>query len=402
MPWTERSTVSERKQFIAAWELQLEDGAVNIALLCRTFGVCRETGYKWLRRFEAGGLEALEDHSRRPHNSPDATPDHVVDLIVKVRKARPYWGPVTLRQVLVRQGVPAEDVPSASTIGSILKREGLVRRRARRPRTPPSSSSTQTFASADRPNAMWCIDFKGWFRTADGVICYPLTIVDAYSRYLVRCEGTGTPDEAFVRKVCESAFREFGLPARIRSDNGAPFASTGAGGLTGLSTWWIKLGILVERIDPGKPQQNGRQERFHRTLKAEAATPPRSSLRAQQRTFDQFRLRYNEERPHHALGGAVPDELHTPSTRVYADAVDPTYLPGWDVQRAGSGGSVVVDRQRIAVNSALRGELVGLRSSGPTRVEIYFGPVVLGYVERFRRPLRLVRPRRRRPRPAAE
>ncbi|MBA2642007.1 MAG: transposase family protein, partial [Actinobacteria bacterium] len=320
----------------------------------------------------------------------------MVDLILKIRKLRPYWGPRTLRQVLIRQGVPAEDLPAASTIGAILKREGLVRRRARRPRTPPSSSST-TFASADRPNAMWCIDFKGQFRTADGIICYPLTIVDAYSRYLVRCEATATPNEAFVRKVCESAFRELGLPARIRSDNGAPFASVGAGGLTALSAWWVKLGIFVERIEPGKPQQNGRQERFHRTLKAETATPPRSSLRAQQRTFDQFRRRYNEERPHQALGGAVPDELHAPSTRVFGEPVDPTYPPGWDIQRTGNDGSVVLDRHKIALNSALRGELVALRSAGPTRVEVYFGPIVLGYIERFRKPLRLVRPRRKRP-----
>jgi putative transposase len=397
MSWKVTSVVRERERFVTEWQQQRFDGAVNFAALCRAFGISRQTGYKWIARFlrAHGDVRALQDRSRRPHTSPETTADDVVALVVKARKARPHWGPKTLRAWLTRQGTPSERLPAASTIGDILKREGLVRQRRRRMRTPPSM--TKPSVDADCPNAVWGIDFKGWFKTADGMKCYPLTVVDAYSRFLIRCEGTHSPDERFVREVLTSAFREHGMPARIRSDNGVPFASTGAGGLSKLSVWWIKLGILPERIEPAKPQQNGRQERFHLTLKRETTLPPRASLRGQQRSFDRFRQRYNQERPHHAIGMAVPDELHAPSTKRFLETPpDPTYPPTWDARRATSTGHISLGGTQIFVGAALARELVGIRPLDGIRLELYFGPVMLGLVDPLRGKLRLIRARRRR------
>lgn len=396
MAWTETSAVSERMRFMNEWMRQQQQrGRVNFSALCRAFGVSRENAYKWLRRFlrAKGDVEALRDQSKRPHTSPDATDEATVALIVKARKARPTWGPRTLRTWLIRQGTPAEMLPAASTIGSILKREGLVRRRERRPRTPPTMAKPSV--EADCPNAVWCIDFKGQFKTGDGLKCYPLTLIDAYSRLLIRCEGTLSPNERFVRKILESAFREYGLPARIRSDNGVPFASVAAGGLSALSVWWIKLGIRPERIEPGKPQQNGRLERFHRTLKRDTALPPRASLNAQQRAFDRFRQRYNEERPHHAIGMNVPDELHVPSTRLFIEhPPDPAYDPTWETRRVKNSGHLKWDGVDVFVGTALRGELVGGRPIDAIRYELYFGPVLLGIVDPTRVERGLIRSRK--------
>jgi len=318
-------------------------------------------------------------------------------LLVKARKARPYWGPVTLRRWLINRGEDEAQLPVASTIGAILKRHGLVRPRQRRRRTPPSMAKPSV--EADCPNAVWCIDYKGHFRTADGQLCYPLTLIDGYSRYLLRCEGLPSTDERRARQVLESAFREFGLPARIRSDNGSPFASTGIGGLTRLSVWWIRLGIAPERIRPGKPQENGRLERFHGTLKRETANPPRASARAQQRAFDIFRGRYNQERPHQALGGVVPDELHVPSTRLFvADPPDASYPPNWETRRVTRSGVVSWNRYQLALGPVLAGEVVGFKPIDLDRVELYFGPVLLGYYDPGRAEHRIIRPRSKRKR----
>jgi transposase InsO family protein len=399
MPWKDTSAMRERQQFVLDWAIDARLGKVNFAALCRAYGISRPTGYKWLKRYLAarGRLEALADRSRRPLSSPDAIEQDIVDLVIKARKARPYWGPVTLRQWLVNRGEDETRLPAPSTIGAILKRHGLVRPRQRRPRTPPTMDVKPSL-DAQCPNQVWCIDYKGQFRTADGQLCYPLTLIDGYSRYLLRCEALTSTDERRARPVLESAFREFGLPSRIRSDNGSPFASTSLGGLSRLSIWWIKLGIVPERIQPGKPQQNGRQERFHRTLKRESATPPRSSLRAQQRAFDLFRRRYNDERPHQALGGVVPDELHVPSTRLFvADPPDPRYPPTWETRRVSRSGTVPWDRGPLLLSAVLAGELVGVKPVDHNRFEFYFGPILLGYYHSARADHRIVRPRRRRP-----
>ena len=389
--------MKERQQFVADWATDARVGRVNLAALCRAYGISRQTGYKWLSRYLAahGRVDALADRSRRPHTSPDAIPDDVVDLLIKARKARPYWGPVTLRRWLVNRGEDEQRLPAPSTIGSILKRYGLVRRRQRRRRTPPAGGKPSI--EADRPNSVWCIDYKGHFRTADGQLCYPLTLIDGYSRYLLRCEALPGTDERGARRVLESAFREFGLPARIRSDNGSPFASTGVGGLTRLSVWWVKLGIVPDRIEPGKPEQNGRLERFHSTLKRETAAPPRASTRAQQRAFDIFRPRYNEERPHQALGGAVPDELHVPSTKLFVtDPPDPSYPPDWETRRVTRAGSITWNGGPLPIGQVLAGELVGIKPIDHDRLEFYFGPVLLGYYDPARVRHRLIRPRPKR------
>ena len=395
MPWIETSVTRERKQFLDEWAADARVGRVNFAALCRAFGISRPTGYKWLARYlnAQGRIESLADHSRRPLSSPEAIPDAIVDVLIRARKARPWWGPVTLRKWLLTRGHDESVLPAPSTIGSILKRHGMVRPRQRRRRTPPTMAKPSL--EADCPNVVWCIDYKGQFRTADGQLCYPLTLIDGYSRYLLRCEGLPSTDERGARQVLESAFREFGLPARIRSDNGSPFASTGIGGLTRMSVWWIKLGIVVERIEPGKPQQNGRLERFHRTLKHETAKPPRASMRAQQRAFDIFRRRYNEERPHRALGMVVPEELHVPSTRLFIAAPpDPIYPPDWERRQVNRTGYIAWNRGPLFLGQVLAGEVVGLKPIDHNRVELYFGHVLLGYYHPGRLEQRVIRPRR--------
>jgi transposase InsO family protein len=241
MPFEETNAMEQRMQFILEWlrEWEQQEGRVNLSRLCRAYGVHRPTGRKWVQRYiEAGfALDAMKERSRRPHSSPTTTERAVVERVIAARKKYPYWGPRKLRVFLLREASRGK-VPSASTIGEILKREGLVGPRRRRRRTP---AYTQPFAACKGPNDVWCIDFKGQFRTGDGKVCYPLTITDAYSRYLIRCEVVARPDADGVRPVMESAFAELGLPAAIRSDNGPPFATTGAGGFSELSIWWRKL-----------------------------------------------------------------------------------------------------------------------------------------------------------------
>ena len=256
--------------------------------LCQAFGVSPKTGYKRVQRFRAWGWEGLGDLSRAPHVHPNRTGRAVVERLILARQDHPTWGPKKLVAWLNdREPCPSgEGWPAPSTVGDLLYRAGLVRGRKPRRRTAPWS---QPFAEVEQPNDLWCIDFKGWFRTGNGVRVNPLTLADAASRYLLVCHGLRQPRGSQVRPVLERTFREYGLPRSIRSDNGSPFASVGLGGLSTLAVWWIKLGIIPERIEPGHPEQNGRLERFHRTLKAETAKPPQSTWQKQQRAFDTFR-----------------------------------------------------------------------------------------------------------------
>jgi putative transposase len=396
MPWHTTDPVKERTKFILAWEerWQRQQGQVNVAELCRVFGISRQAGHGWIRRYQDArhDLQALARRSRRPHASPTAIAEDVQDVVVAARKQHPRWGPRKLRAWLMARS-PRVPMPSASAIGAILKRRGLVtpRRRRRRHAVPV----TQPFAACDRPNAVWCVDFKGWFRTHDQERCYPLTLIDAYSRYLLRCEGVAEPNGREVEYIFDSAFREFGLPAAIRSDNGPPFASTGAGGLTQLSVWWLRLGIRLERIEPGKPQQNGRQERFHLTLKLEV--PPAASLRPQQRAFDFFRREYNHERPHEALRQATPASVYEPSGRHYpcplerpADA-----YPYAHACRADKDGFIRWNRHRTFISSALAHETVSLLPGADTCWNVHFGPILLGSLDDARPERGLIRPPKR-------
>jgi putative transposase len=290
MPWSETCAMDERMRFVIAAN---EDEAV-MSEICAEFGISRQTGYKWLERYRSEGAEGLKERSRAPIRHGRARDEELVEAALALRERHPTWGPKKLRRKLCER-FSEEAAPARSTIGDWLRKEGLTQARRPRRRCPPFSSP---FQSVVAPNDVWCADFKGWFRTGDGERCDPLTIGDGMSRFLLRCEAVDEPDGAHVRPAFDAAFCEFGLPLSIRSDNGPPFASVGAGGLSRLAVWWIKLGVKPERIEPGKPQQNGRLERLHRTLKAETANPPAATLAEQQRRFDDFRAIYKRASQH--------------------------------------------------------------------------------------------------------
>ncbi len=331
MPWRASSVMDERMRFV----MEVERGEESVSELCRIYGVSRQTGYVWLRRYGEGGVEGLRDLRRRPLRHPNQTAERIEQAVLELRRAHMKWGPRKLKRVLERQQ-PRQVWPAASTIGALVAREGLVVRRKRRRRVPPYS---EPFAVADAANRVWCADFKGWFRSGDGERIDPLTISDAYSRYLLRCQAVEKSDTARVQAIFEAAFREYGMPEAIRSDNGAPFASRALCGLSRLSIWWMKLGIRPERIAAGHPEQNGRHERMHRTLKQETAMPPERDRRAQQRAFDRFRREYNELRPHEALAMQTPEQLYTPSLREFpARLPEVDYPAEMQVRKVRDGG----------------------------------------------------------------
>ncbi len=331
MPWKETCKMEERLQFVQ----EVKAGNHCFAESCRRFGISRSVGYKWMRRYGQQGLEGLGDRSRAPHHRPHALDEETEQAIVDFREKHPHWGPRKLR-VKLKESQPARCWPAASTIGELLRRRGLSVSRTRRRKSTPS---TQPFGSCTQANEVWCIDFKGWFRVQDGRRCDPLTLSDAETRYLLRCQTVEQPNGKHVRGVLEAAFREYGIPLAIRSDNGSPFASTGLAGLSQLSVWWMRLGIGLQRIKPGKPQENGRHERMHRTLKQCTASPPAATLRAQQRAFDVFRQEYNHERPHEALGQIPPGRVYECSPRPYcsrlSEVVYPEFMQQREVQQHG-------------------------------------------------------------------
>ncbi len=366
--------MDERMRFVMAAS---EDEAV-MSEICAEFGISRQTGYKWLLRYRADGVEGLKERSRAPIRHGRARDEELVAAALALRERQPTWGPKKLRKKLAERW-PDVAPPASSTIGDWLRKEGLTPSRRKRRRCPPFSSP---LAAADAPNAIWCVDFKGWFRTGDGQRCDPLTISDAMSRYLLRCQAMAQPDGAHVRPAFEAAFCEFGLPLAIRSDNGPPFASTGAGGLSRLSVWWIKLGVRPERIDPGKPQQNGRHERLHRTLKADAVSPPAATLAEQQRRFDAFRAVYNHERPHEALDFATPGSLYRASQRAYPCALrEPDYPDAAAVRRVRSSGEVKWAGDLIFVSEALVGEPVAIEETDQGEWLVRYADVELGYID---------------------
>jgi transposase InsO family protein len=309
MPWQEESTMELRRQFIQ----DVHSGATPVTDLCTAYQISRKTAYKWLARYEAGGLPALGDRSRRPHTCSTATPPELVAALLAARAHHPTWGPRKVLRLLQQQLTGAA-WPARSTLALHLRRAGLVTppRRVRRPGHPGRPR-----APMDAPNAIWTADFKGQFRLGDGTLCYPLTIADGYSRLLLRCDALTSTQTAESRLVFVRAFHEYGLPVRIRSDNGVPFATQALGRLSPLSVWWMRLGILPDLIEPASPQQNGRHERMHRTLKAECTRPPRHSRRAQQHRFETWRREFNELRPHQALADATPASQYQPSPRPY-------------------------------------------------------------------------------------
>lgn len=375
--------MDERIRFIAEYV----EGEQAMAALCRAYGISRKTGYRLVARYEAEGVAGLSERSRAPHHPPHALAPRVEAAIVAARGRHPHWGPRKLRWWLQRHA-PAQSWPATSTIGVLLRRHGLTVARRRRVRAAPA---TAPFAPCQAPNDLWTIDFKGWFRTGDGQRCDPLTLSDGASRFLLRCQALPRTDAPHVRPVVEAAFREYGLPRGIRSDNGPPFASVAAGGLSRLAVWWIKLGIVPERIQPGHPEENGRHERLHLTLKQETAAPPAATGRAQQRAFDRFRQEYNHERPHEALGQQPPATVYTPSPRPYPPRVPEVTYPD-DLRRryVHPNGEITWQHHRVFISQALAGDHVGLHEEADGAWRVYFGPVALGWLEpgqpRLRRP----------------
>ena len=383
MVWRETCAVEERMRLVMA----IVENQDSMATVCRRFGVSRKTGYKWLERYERDGAAALVDRSRAPLTHPHALTERIASRLIEVRRAHPTWGPVKVRAYLERRA-PRTRWPAASTIGDLFDREGLTVKRRLRRRSPPSSAP---FGHCGAANDVWCIDFKGWFVTGDGTVCEPLTLSDAHSRYLLRCQAVPTTDTDQVWPILEAAFREFGLPRRLRSDNGPPFASTGVGGLSRFAVKVIKAGVVPERIVPGKPQQNGRLERLHLTLLRDTAEPPAQTLRQQIERLRRFQKLYNEERPHAALDNDTPAEHYTISPRRFDGVLrEPVYGSDHAVRRVRHNGEIRWQGRTVYVSAALTGEPVGLLENEGGSFTASYGPVVLGVIaqgdSRLRKP----------------
>jgi putative transposase len=371
MPWSQTSPMDQKIQFISDYLR----GGLAFAELCDHFGISRKTGYKWLDRYLRQGAEALVDRSRRPRSSPNQTPPAVVNALLEIRQKHPSWGAKKLL-ALVAKRHPSWSLPNRSTVCDILKRHGMVpkQRQARRIGHPGKPT-----AIGFAPNDIWAADFKGQFKTGNGKYCYPLTVTDHQSRFLLCCHGLPSTSVAGAKPVFTRLFKEYGLPKRIRTDNGVPFATNTLARLSQLSAWWVRLGILPDLIEPGKPQQNGRHERMHRTLKAETTRPPATSMRSQQVKFDHFRQTFNVERPHEALDMRTPASCYEPSPRPMPDKLPQLEYPDrFEVRYVSANGGIRWNRAWVNVSITCVGEYVGLEEVDDGIWNVYFWPLLLG------------------------
>jgi putative transposase len=369
MTWRETRVTEQRYELVGRY-----GAGESMTALCIEYGVSRKTGHKWLERYDQGGRAALTDRPRAPKTHPNQTSEHVEELLLSLRRRRPRWGPKKLLEIL-RRAHPGLALPAVSTAGDILERNGLVTARRLRARSEPYS---RPFEACSAPNDVWCMDFKGHFNTQDHRVCHPLTITDGHSRMLLRCHAVARCDEPHVREVLESAFQEYGLPKAIRTDNGPPFASTAPGGLSKLAIWMMKLGIAPERIDPGKPQQNGRHERMHLTL-LEVCQPPARTAKAQQRAFDRFRADFNHCRPHEAIGQRFPIELFTDSARKFPCPLrEPGYPSECELRRVRSDGSIKWMQKLHHLSAALVDEQVAFFRQPDDTWRVRYADVDLG------------------------
>lgn len=373
MSWKETSVMDERMKFIG----RLLSGE-KMAPLCREFGISRVTGHKLWNRYQADGSRGLYNRSRTPHKHPNQLPFEIEQLIVRLKREKPKWGAPKIRE-LVRNKYPSIKLPAISTVHCVLDRHGLVSKKSRRRNYHATASYLST---PQAPNDLWCTDFKGQFRMGNRIYCYPLTLTDFASRFLISCEALSSTEVDPCFAVFEEAFYEHGLPLAIRSDNGAPFASgNSAWNLTRLSVWWIRLGIKLEHIKPGCPQQNGRHERMHRTLKLETANPPASHLLTQQEKFEIFTKEYNFERPHQALDMKCPADIYRKSGRKYCGLPDITY-PDYDKKLLISNcGRVCVGKQKVHISKALANQPVGLKEVDDSIWQVDFMHYTLGYFD---------------------
>ncbi len=379
MTWSQTMPMDQRIQFIADY---LRD-SLSVTELCQLYAVSRKTGYKWVKRYLNRGPAGLEEYSRKPHLSPRQTPDSVVTAILEARRHHPSWGAKKLLKILSKKH-PGWRWPHRSTVCEILARHGLVaKKRHRRVIGHPGKPTSQILA----PNDVWSADFKGQFKTSDGHYCFPLTISDGYSRFLLGCQALHSTSVAEAKPVFVRVFKEFGLPRRIRTDNGVPFATNTLGRLSQLSAWWVRLGILPEFIEPGKPQQNGRHERMHRTLKAETTRPSAANLSAQQRKFNGFREEFNHDRPHEALDLETPADCYTPSATQMPNPLPPLEYPDrFEVRYVSANGGIRWHRDWVNVSIVCAGEYVGLEEIDDGVWNVFFGPLKLGrFLERHMR-----------------
>jgi putative transposase len=374
MPWKETDPMNERVQFIAAYLSQV----YSMTELCERFGIRRNTGYRWVRRYTLQGVMGLQEKSRAPHRCPHRLSEAVETALLEAKRAHPNWGPRKLLPYLARRR-PDLPLPAASTAGALFQRAGLSQSRTRRRRhRHPGTIPLQ----AKAPNAVWTADFKGQFRTGDGLYCYPLTVADAYSRFLLSCTARLSTKQIEARPIFERLFHEYGLPEAIRTDNGAPFATPAFCGLSKLSVWWIKLGIRHQRIAPGRPEQNGAHERMHRTLKAEATRPPERHQRAQQARFDRFCREYNTERPHEALDYRTPASLYRPSPRPMPTKLPTPAYPGhYLVRRVSNAGTFRFQTRQLFISDTLLQEDIALEETGDGIWSIYFYDVLLARLD---------------------
>lgn len=372
MPWKECNRMDERLKFVA----RLLDGE-KMTKVCREFGISRKTGYKIFNRYKNCGLEGLQDRSRRPYRHANRLPFQIERTILRIKNEHPSWGAPKIREKLLRR-YPMAKPPAKSTVHAVLERHGLITRRRRRRYRAQGTALNEALT----PNGLWCTDYKGQFLLGNRRYCYPLTITDYSSRYLLACEALESTraDTAFT--TFERVFKEFGLPTAIRSDNGTPFASPNAlFGLSQLSVWWLRLGIRIERIRPGKPQQNARHERMHLTLKDEATRPAEYNFLQQQQRFERFIEEYNNERPHEALSMKYPGELYTPSPRPYQGLVEPDYPYHDRTVRVTHCGRLCIGRRKINLSLAFAGQLVGIREIDEQIWLVSFMDFDLGYFD---------------------
>lgn len=374
MSWKETCVMSERVKFIMA----CEEGSESFSQTCIRFGISRRVGYKWLNRFKDGGFEALKDQSRAPIKPYNKISEQLSAMILEVRCNHMTWGP---RKIIawLQQEYPDYSWPAPSSAGELLKKNGLISARKKRKRVQPY---TQPFGEIAAPNDSWSIDYKGQFKLQDGLLCYPLTLSDNFSRFVLACDGFHRISGHRVMDILTLVFREYGLPRVIRSDNGTPFASTGLGSLTFLNVWLMKLGIVHERIRPGHPEENGRHERMHRTLKAETAMPPKANMLKQRVAFKAFQQEFNYGRPHEALDNERPGWVHTKSNRVYPGYLNEVeYSSDYIVRRVRQNGTIKWCGKEVYLTEALVAEAVGLLAVSGEEWIVCFGSMHVGILD---------------------
>ncbi len=373
MPWREETPMDQKLRFIGDYLSKY----FSITELCERFGISRKTGYKWIGRYQESGMpDSILDRSKRPLHFPTKTSDEIVEALLAVRDKHPSWGPRKLLWRVERDHPDWSKLPAPSTVSRILKSKGIIRKRRKRIKRPHPGKPMTVIVE---PNQVWTLDFKGQFKTGNGIYCYPLTVADGYSRFIFACEGMLSPSHSPVKQAFKRLFREYGLPELIRSDNGSPFASVALGRLSRLSVWWIRMGIMPELIEPGCPQQNGRHERMHRTLKYETTMPPAANLKKQQLVFNDFRNDFNYERPHEALGMRAPAEVYTKSPREFPARLPQIEYPAhFEVRRVSNNAGFRWKSKYVSASHVLVDEYIGLEEIDNGIWDVYFGSIWLG------------------------